>query len=95
MPAECCHCENQVEPVSAPVVDGRIKTDNKICAYELDGLLEFEPRGDVELVNIAYFCPICRHVFENARPDLTWLWKDWSGIPVVVDESPPPRLGIE
>lgn len=92
MPAECPSCENQVEPVSAPVVDCSLETDHRISVYELDEFDASEPIQQSGLTDIAMFCPVCRYVFETETPDLSWLWIDWSGIPVVVDERLPATL---
>lgn len=95
MPAECEACESQVEPVSAPVVAGDIDTDCQISVYELNGLDVACITHERTISTIAFFCPVCRYVFEHMTPDLSWLWADWSGIPVVVDERPSRRLGID
>jgi hypothetical protein len=92
MPAECPSCENQVEPVSAPVVDGAMDTDHQISVYELDNFEATETEYAGGLTDIVFLCPVCRYVFETQTPDSSWLWVDWSGIPVVVDETLPATL---
>ena len=96
MAIRCPECDEEVQPVSAPAVLNReLDTDCTISGSELDGWTP--PDGVVEPVmsDIVFFCPICRYVFASEDPDSSWLWIDWSGIPVVLAKPEPLTLGID
>jgi len=96
MSAECPECERPVRPVAAPVVvNENPESGEIISAYELN---DWRPTANPEepgLVSVAFFCPICRHVFTAETPDASWAWLDWDGLPVVVSNSALLTLGID
>ena len=97
MSDECPACDRVVEPVSAPIVlNPDIDTDCIVSVNELRGLDSCDIDVENPVAAIVYYCPVCRYVFETARPDASWMWIDWGGIPVVVaGKEALPTLGID
>lgn len=85
MAIDCPGCEALIEPVSAPVVSadgyGGPQTISTADLRSWDGP-SFET--EMPLTDVVFFCPICREVLHSRKPDTSWVWVDWSAIPVVV-----------